>query len=50
MSSILSRDELVEDLNALVIEHFGSVEAFVEMWNKNIDALEALEKEQEELE
>ena len=45
--TILTRDELATAVEALVVENFGSEEAFIKMWNANIDAQEALEKEQE---
>ena len=45
--TILTKDELVTAVKELIVENFGSEEAFIKMWNANIDALEALEKEKE---
>ena len=47
--TILSRDEFVTAVKELIVENFGSEEAFINMWNDNIDAQEALEKEQEQI-
>jgi protoheme ferro-lyase len=46
---LLSRDEFATAIKELVVENFGSEEAFIKMWNDNIDAQEALEKEQEQI-
>ena len=45
---LLSRDEFSTAVEELVVENFGSVEAFIKMWNDNIDAQEVLEKEEEQ--
>ena len=45
--TILTRDELATAVEALVVENFGSVEAFIKMWNANIDAAAASETQQE---
>lgn len=47
--TILTRDELAIAVKELIVENFGSEEAFIKMWNDNIDALEALEKEEEQI-
>lgn len=45
---ILTRDEFATAVKELVVENFGSEEAFIKMWNDNIDAQEALEKEEQQ--
>jgi hypothetical protein len=45
---ILTRDQFATAVKELVVENFGSEEAFIKMWNDNIDAQEALEKEEEQ--
>ena len=50
MSTILTRDEFFTAVEELVVENFGSVEAFIEMWNDNIDAQATVETQQEPLE
>ena len=47
--TILSRDEFATAVKELIVENFGSEEAFIKMWNDNIDAQEALETEQEQI-
>ena len=48
--TILTKDELVTAVKELIVENFGSVEAFIKMWNANIDAAAASETQQELLE
>ena len=45
---ILTRGEFATAVKELVVENFGSEEAFIKMWNDNIDAQEALENKEEQ--
>ena len=45
---LLSKDEFATAIKELVVENFGSEEAFIKMWNDNIDAQEALENKEEQ--
>lgn len=44
--TFLTKDELAASIKELIVENFGSEEAFIKMWNDNIDAIEAMEREE----
>jgi hypothetical protein len=37
MATILTKEQVYNDITALIVENFGSVEAFVDIWNEAVD-------------
>ena len=40
MATILTKEQVYNDITALIVENFGSVEAFVDIWNEAVDGEE----------
>ena len=40
MATILTKEQVYNDITALIVENFGSVEAFVDIWNEAVDSEE----------